>query len=94
MNKLKELPEIFIGTGGWGFGQSDHLFYPSKTKKDFRKLEYYSQYFDSVEINSTFYNPSFAPWHVERWLNDVSANTNFQFTVKLFQGFTHDDTAT
>ncbi len=57
--------------------------------KTFRKLEFYSRFFDCVEVNATFYNPSFSPEIARGWLNDVSGNKDFVFTVKLYRGFTH-----
>lgn len=89
-----EQSKIFIGMGGWEFGAFDKPFYPSRAAKGFRKLEYYSRFFDNVEINATFYNATFGPEHARRWLGDVAANKNFMFTVKLFRGFTHTFGAT
>ena len=85
---------VYIGMGGWDLEPFSKVFYPPRPRKGFRKLEYYSQFFDSVEVNATFYNTSLAPDHARRWLDDVSANKEFVFTVKLFQGFTHTYEAT
>jgi uncharacterized protein YecE (DUF72 family) len=85
---------VHIGMGGWDLHPFNTYFYPQKSKHNFRKLEFYSQFFDCVEINSTFYNPSLSSVHTKRWLNDVSANKNFIFTAKLFRGFTHTYEAT
>ncbi len=85
---------VYIGMGGWDLEPFSKVFYPPRPKKGFRKLEYYSQFFDSVEINATFYNTSLTPDHARRWLDDVSANKEFVFTVKLFHGFTHTYEAT
>ena len=81
--------KIYVGMGGWDLLPFNKFFYPPKPKKGFRKLEFYSQFFDTVEINATFYNTSFTPDHVKRWADDVSRNKEFIFTVKLFKGFTH-----
>ena len=85
---------VYIGMGGWDLEPFSKVFYPPRPRKGFRKLEYYSQFFDSVEVNATFYNTSLTPDHARRWLDDVSANKEFVFTVKLFQGFTHTYEAT
>ena len=85
---------VYIGMGGWDLEPFSKVFYPPRPRKGFRKLEYYSQFFDSVEVNATFYNTSLTPDHARRWLDDVSANKDFVFTVKLFQGFTHTYEAT
>ena len=85
---------IHVGMGGWDLEPFHKLFYPPKPKKGFRKLEYYSQFFDSVEVNSTFYNTSLTAVHSRQWLDDVSVNKRFEFTVKLFRGFMHTFDAT
>ncbi len=80
---------VHIGMGGWDLHPFTTYFYPRRPRNDFRKLEFYSQFFDCVEINSTFYNTSLSPVTAKRWLSDVSSNKNFLFTVKLYRGFTH-----
>lgn len=87
-------PEILIGMGGWALPAFDGRFYPAEQAKGFRKLEYFSRYFDMVEVNATFYTTSLSPLQARRWLEDVGQNKNFMFTVKLFQGFTHKNNAT
>jgi len=51
---------IYIGTSGWsypkGAGTWAGYFYPTGTANE---LEYYSQFFNTVEINSSFYRPTF-----------------------------------
>ena len=59
------------------------MFYPlSKTDE----LKFYSRYFNTVEINSTFYRPV-APKTAESWAKRTPAD--FEFTVKAWQEFTH-----
>ena len=91
---IRDVHTIHVGMGGWDLEPFHKLFYPPKPKKGFRKLEYYSQFFDSVEVNSTFYNTSLSAEHARRWLDDVSVNKRFEFTVKLYRGFTHTFDAT
>jgi uncharacterized protein YecE (DUF72 family) len=76
--------------GGWDLPPFDGLFYPAAKKRGFRKLEFYSRFFDFVELNGSFYNPSFTSLQVRQWLRDVEANERFIFSVKLFRGFTHE----
>ncbi len=85
---------IFIGMGGWELPSFDKVFYPSRLEKGFRKLEYYSRFFDIVEVNATFYTSSLSPEQSLQWIKDVRANKQFVFTVKLFRGFTHTFNAT
>lgn len=90
----KHRGSVYVGMGGWDLEPFSKVFYPPRPKREFRKLEYYSQFFDSVEVNATFYSTSLTADHARRWLDDVSANKDFVFTVKLFQGFTHTYEAT
>jgi uncharacterized protein YecE (DUF72 family) len=86
--------KVLVGMGGWDLPPFNRRFYPFPKPKDFSKLEFYSRYFDLVEVNSTFYNPRWDPAIIRRWLTDVSGNKNFLFTVKLYRGFTHERIAT
>ena len=51
-------PRLFLGCSGWNYGDPYekggwlNVFYPD-TKT--RKLNYYSQFFDTVEMDATFY---------------------------------------
>src|SRR5258708_28224323 len=54
---------------------------------------YLAQFFDTIEINTSFYQP-LNPEHAKQWLERVSANPRFVFTAKLWQKFTHDPSAT
>ena len=87
MEEMKE--RLFIGTSGWsypkGAGTWDGTFYPPKMK-DSDKLAFYAQYFNTVEINSTFYRPP-SPYAARAWASKVPED--FRFTAKLWQKFTH-----
>jgi len=45
---------IYIGTSGWTYQDWAGRFYPEKIKGSDR-LSYYAQYFNTVEVNATFY---------------------------------------
>lgn len=79
---------IYIGTSGWSYpkgeGTWNGYFYPKGTKLD--ELAYYSQFFNTVEINSSFYRPP-EPRMAQSWARRVP--DGFLFTVKLWQKFTH-----
>lgn len=83
-----------VGMGGWDLPPFNGSFYPQRVWKGFRKLEYYSRFFDFVEVNATFYNSSLNGASARRWLEDVADNKKFLFTIKLFRGFTHTYDAT
>jgi uncharacterized protein YecE (DUF72 family) len=80
--------EIYIGTSGWSYpkgeGTWNGYFYPADKKLD--ELIYYSRFFHTVEINSTFYRPP-GPRMSQSWANRVP--DGFLFAVKLWQKFTH-----
>ena len=82
-NKAK----LYIGTSGWSYpkgeGTWSGYFYP---KGNINELEYYSQFFNTVEVNSSFYRPP-NPGYVYNWARRVP--DGFLFTVKLWQKFTH-----
>src|SRR5690349_495323 len=94
MNIAERKNAVQIGMGGWDLHPFNRYFYPRKQRNDFRKLEFYSRFFDCVEVNSTFYNTRLSRASSRRWLSDVSMNKNFIFTVKLYRGFTHTFDAT
>jgi uncharacterized protein YecE (DUF72 family) len=93
-NSNKKTNEVLIGMGGWELPDFNNVFYPAKLEKGFRKLEYFSFFFDLVEVNSTFYNTSLTAVQSNRWLKDVGDNSRFMFTIKLYRGFTHTFDAT
>jgi uncharacterized protein YecE (DUF72 family) len=78
---------ICIGTSGWSYpkgeGTWNGYFYPPGVKNE---LEYYSQFFNTVEINSSFYRPPSKAMAFS-WVKKSPAG--FLFTVKLWQKFTH-----
>ncbi|MBN2135466.1 MAG: DUF72 domain-containing protein [Acidobacteria bacterium] len=82
------LDSLFIGTAGWSYKDWLGYFYPDKMPGSIDKLTYYTDYFDCVEINSSFY---YIPplRNVEGWIRKVEPNPRFKFVLKLWQGFTH-----
>ncbi len=80
---------IYIGTSGWSYPKGEGTwrgyFYPTGK---INELEYYSQFFNTVEINSSFYRPP-NPGYVFNWAKRVPQG--FLFTVKLWQKFTHPE---
>src|SRR4029079_11561830 len=64
------------------------IFYPPgrRRPKGFDELAYYTEHFDTVEVNSTFYGQPRA--EVTRaWA--ARTPPRFEFSVKLYQKFTH-----
>ena len=79
---------IRIGPAGWSYPDSPGHVYPAGAPAKFDVLAYYARYFDTVEINASFYAPQ-APRSYESWAKRVRTNPRFRFTAKLWQGFTH-----
>jgi uncharacterized protein YecE (DUF72 family) len=83
---------IRVGTSGWsypsGAGTWNGIFYPAKKSKGFNELAFYAQHFDTVEVNSSFYRvPAI------KTTTDWAKRTpkDFEFSLKLFQKFTHPE---
>jgi len=77
--------KVFIGTSGWHYKHWVGVFYPDKLPVE-EMLAYYSQHFDTVELNNTFYHlPSQTALH--NWRTTVSSN--FLFAVKASRFITH-----
>ena len=63
--------------------------YPESPEKKIRELDYLANFFNVVEVNSTFYRPA-NPFMSEAWVRKVAHNPDFLFTAKLWQRFTHE----
>jgi len=83
---------IRIGPAGWSYADWAGTVYPARKPSGFHEAAYLSEFFDTIEINTSFYQP-LRPDHCQHWLALVSANTRFLFTAKLWKGFTHDASA-
>jgi uncharacterized protein YecE (DUF72 family) len=81
-----------IGTSGWNYpggrGTWNGVFYPParKRSKGFDELSYYAEHFNTVEVNSTFYGQP-RPDVTRGWADRTPAD--FEFSIKLYQKFTH-----
>jgi uncharacterized protein YecE (DUF72 family) len=81
--------ELRVGPAGWAYKDWSGVVYPSPRPKGFHEASYLAQFFDTIEINTSFYRPLRAE-QAERWVERVAANPRFMFTAKLWQRFTHD----
>ena len=87
---------IRVGTSGWSYpsgqGTWNGIFYPkgrrARGAPKFDELTFYAQHFDTVEVNSTFYRVP-AVDAVRKWVERTPAD--FEFSLKLYQKFTHPD---
>ncbi len=82
---MKKNPLIHIGTSGWHYAHWEGPFYPKGiSKKDY--LKYYTRFFQTVEINNSFYHlprkETFKNWR-------EMTPANFIFSVKASRYITH-----
>ena len=82
------MPKYHIGTAGWLYKDWVPSFYPKNQSAGFDWLQFYSHYFNCVEVNSTYYT-YISPKIVEGWIRKVTDSDDFLFTIKLHQDFTH-----
>jgi uncharacterized protein YecE (DUF72 family) len=78
-----------IGPAGWAYKDWHGIVYPARKTSSFQEVEFLSHYFDTLEINVSFYKPVEAHT-AERWLEQIKNNPRFRFTAKLWRRFTHD----
>jgi uncharacterized protein YecE (DUF72 family) len=83
------LPVIRFGVAGWDYQDWWGRVYPARRPRGFDPLACLSRYFDTIEINSTFYRPATAR-SAAGWAKRVGRNSGFKFTAKLWQRFTHE----
>lgn len=81
--------KVLIGPAGWSYKDWNGIVYPATPGKKFDPLEYLARFFDTIEINSSFYRAPAASTS-RAWLKRVAHNANFKFTAKLHQIFTHE----
>jgi uncharacterized protein YecE (DUF72 family) len=81
--------KILVGPAGWSYADWEGIVYPRSKPRGFHEAAYLAQYFDTIEINTSFYNPLRAEV-AAAWVEKTRHNPNFQFTAKLWKRFTHD----
>jgi uncharacterized protein YecE (DUF72 family) len=76
---------VRIGCSGWNYKHWREIFYP-KGLPPRRWLDHYARFFDTVEVNSTFYR--LPKRHaVENWARE--SPPGFLFTIKMSRYVTH-----
>jgi uncharacterized protein YecE (DUF72 family) len=93
--KIAELKpaRILVGPAGWSYPDWKSVLYPTRRGKGFHEAAYLAEFFDTIEINTSFYHP-LKPDSAAQWVEHVAENPRFLFTAKLWQKFTHQDDAT
>ncbi len=82
-----------IGPAGWAYKDWSGIVYPSPKPRGFHEVSFLADYFDTIEINTSFYGPPAAK-AVASWAKRVAFNPRFRFAAKLWRGFTHERNAT
>lgn len=81
--------QLYVGPAGWSYADWAGRVYPAQRGKRFHEATYLAEYFDTIEINTSFYQPVRAE-HAAQWIERVAGNPAFLFTAKLWQRFTHE----
>lgn len=80
---------VRVGPAGWSYEDWAGIVYPEGMSKKVHPVEFLSQFFDTIEINSTYYRPPQARVSAS-WAQKAAGNERFKYTVKLWQRFTHE----
>src|SRR3984893_11072159 len=86
------MPMLRIGPAGWAYKDWAGYVYPQPRPKNFHPATFLAEYFETMEINTSFYHPMQAD-HAAQWIERVSGNPRFLFTAKLWKKFTHEHDA-
>ncbi|MEW6102218.1 MAG: DUF72 domain-containing protein [bacterium] len=79
------MPNVFIGTSGFSYEHWYGNFYPPSLARE-EMLSFYSEHFQSVEINSSFYRLPFEGM-IKGWYR--RSPKNFKFVLKASRRITH-----
>ena len=85
--------DYYLGCSGWNYGDIPEkggwldIFYPTK---DTKRLRYYSEFFNTVEMDSTFYEEFYSKMNKGLFFGMVKATPqNFEFSIKVPERITH-----
>jgi uncharacterized protein YecE (DUF72 family) len=85
--------ELLLGCSRWNYDDTAEnggwtgVFYPDANTK---RLRYYSQFFDTAEIDSTFYEKFYSSMAKGTFIGMSKATPEkFQFSVKVPETITH-----
>jgi uncharacterized protein YecE (DUF72 family) len=86
--------KLYIGCSGWNYGDTSekggwlNIFYPDSKIK---KLNYYSQFFNTVEMDATFYNRFYQNMTKSLFIGLTKTTPDkFKISVKVPEIITHD----
>jgi uncharacterized protein YecE (DUF72 family) len=85
--------ELLLGCSGWNYPDTSDkggwtgVFYPDK---DTKRLRYYSQFFNTAEVDSTFYEKFYSHMTNGTFMGMTRASPEkFQFSIKVPETVTH-----
>src|SRR6187431_3718993 len=91
---MDDMGQVLIGCSGWSYpdqpekGGWTKVFYPSTETK---RLAYYSQFFNTVEMDSSFYEKFYSQMTKGTFIGMARATPEkFQFSVKVPETITHN----
>ncbi|MGH9463853.1 MAG: DUF72 domain-containing protein [Vicinamibacteria bacterium] len=87
-----QLSRVRVGVAGWSYPDWEGVVYPAPKPARFDPLTFLVRFFDTIEINSTFYRPP-KPSTTASWVRRSEGNADFRFTTKLYKSFTHERAA-
>ena len=79
---------VRVGPAGWSYADWKGVVYPRDMPRSLHPLTFLSGFFDTIEVNVTFYRPM-NPRYCTAWIEKVRENPRFVFSVKLWERFTH-----
>jgi len=80
---------VLVGPAGWSYTDWAGVVYPHHKPRGFHEAAYLAQFFDTIEINTSFYSPLRADI-VKAWAGRIAFNPRFKFSAKLWKRFTHE----
>ena len=92
MNPAPSNSAVLVGPAGWSYTDWEGIVYPHHKPRGFHEAAYLAQFFDTIEINTSFYSPPRAEV-VKSWAAKIAFNPNFKFSAKLWKRFTHERNA-
>jgi uncharacterized protein YecE (DUF72 family) len=84
-----DLNDVKVGIGGWDHEVLDTVLYGQAGLTSIDRLARYARTFNLVEVRPTFWDDSLDQENAKEWLDAVSENPSFTFSVKLHRDFTH-----
>jgi uncharacterized protein YecE (DUF72 family) len=80
---------IRFGPAGWEYDDWAGIVYPAPAPRGFDRLAWLAGFFDTVEVNSSFYRP-YPAAQADRWCDRVGDAAGFRFGAKVWRRFTHE----